>query len=410
MSSPEIKYKKHILIVDDDDGLRDMLVMAVESAGHKALPARNGREGLAIAESTLVHAVISDVQMPEMDGLKMFEHLRPHEVPVILMTGFADALNAETAKKIGVADFLGKPFTNEQILNSVSVALEQDDLRRRSFGASLDNHFCKIEIDQFGVPPQAGAEVFVRLSPNRYVRISRREAPMTKERMEAYRARGLTGFYIQKNDFARRVGFNLASNSPTEKQFTDQEKVAFIRQSTDLDLEQIRAPSLHPHTFDEGKLQVENTMQLMSESEILFAMLMQLREGSQDRYGLSLAVALYGSLISKAIEPKNNLAIHKTALAGLLQEVTAKELLDQVAGLPADVIAAANHRKDTQTGNAHAMISILEVSRLFCEMTLTQKMSPQEAIRQICQMNEDKTEPALTRALMDIFEFPRTAV
>jgi two-component system response regulator FixJ len=114
-------------VVDDDAAVRDSLAFALETADLKA---RTFESALALLDefpNLEGGCIVTDVRMPEMNGLELVRRLKtlgaPH--PIIVMTGHADVPLAIEAMKAGVLDFLEKPFDDDVLIASVKVALEQ---------------------------------------------------------------------------------------------------------------------------------------------------------------------------------------------------------------------------------------------------------------------------------------------
>ena len=103
--------KPKILIVDDDP---DLLALVAEAfrPEYQVFTAKNGADTLQIALSEGPAVIISDINMPVMDGLTLVKELRAakSEIPVILMTGYSDTTKIRTAWQNGAFDFISKPF------------------------------------------------------------------------------------------------------------------------------------------------------------------------------------------------------------------------------------------------------------------------------------------------------------
>lgn len=113
-------------VVDDDPAMRDSLEFLFETAGLKAKTYDSGPALLAEAPSLAPGCIVTDVRMPEMNGLELVRRLGEAGVtlPVIVMTGHADVPLAVEAMKAGVVDFIEKPFDDEIFLNAVRKALD----------------------------------------------------------------------------------------------------------------------------------------------------------------------------------------------------------------------------------------------------------------------------------------------
>src|SRR5271156_3116598 len=123
-----------ILIVDDEDDIRELVSGILEDEGHKTRLASNSDEAIAAISARRPHLVLLDIWMQgsKLDGLQLLEVLKAqHEsVPVVMISGHGNIETAVTAIKIGAYDFIEKPFKADRLILVVERALETSRLRR----------------------------------------------------------------------------------------------------------------------------------------------------------------------------------------------------------------------------------------------------------------------------------------
>ncbi len=121
-----------VLAIDDDPTIRGLLADLLSLNGYSVITASEGREGIELFCQQHPDLVITDIQMPHMDGLELLRQVRDvdESVPVILVTGHGDLDNALRALRRGAYDFLLKPINPEILLNTVRKGLEHCRLRR----------------------------------------------------------------------------------------------------------------------------------------------------------------------------------------------------------------------------------------------------------------------------------------
>jgi DNA-binding NtrC family response regulator len=119
-----------ILVVDDEEIMREILETLLTREGYRVRLASTAEEGLDAARSTSFDAAIVDVMMPGMDGLTALEELKKldEELPVVMITAFASVETAITAMKRGAFDYITKPFKNDEVLVVVRNAVERRQL------------------------------------------------------------------------------------------------------------------------------------------------------------------------------------------------------------------------------------------------------------------------------------------
>lgn len=120
----------NILIVDDEQSYRQLLSLVFEGDGHNIRTAANGSEALDLLQVEPANIIISDVKMPDMDGIEMLRSVRETlpDVGVVLMTAFASVETAREAFKLGADDFIQKPFDVEELRLIVKKTLEKQAL------------------------------------------------------------------------------------------------------------------------------------------------------------------------------------------------------------------------------------------------------------------------------------------
>ncbi len=116
-----------ILIVDDSASIRQAVMIALNGHGHTVSEAANGSEGVARASSTKFELIITDLNMPVMDGLSMIRTLRTNAnypgVPIGFLTTESDAGVKQQAKAAGATGWITKPFDANQLCRIVSKVL-----------------------------------------------------------------------------------------------------------------------------------------------------------------------------------------------------------------------------------------------------------------------------------------------
>ncbi|HAW93126.1 TPA: sigma-54-dependent Fis family transcriptional regulator, partial [Candidatus Azambacteria bacterium] len=120
-----------ILIVEDDAGLREALCDTLSLASYQVFSADSAESALLLLKKQQVQLVISDVQMGQVSGLTLLKTLRQHypQLPVLMMTAYANVQDAVEAIRLGAVDYLAKPFAPQVLLSTVSryVLAEQAD-------------------------------------------------------------------------------------------------------------------------------------------------------------------------------------------------------------------------------------------------------------------------------------------
>jgi len=123
-----------LLIVDDEAGYRDVLKTIFEADGYSVSTAANGRSALAHLKAKKCDLIVSDVRMPDIDGIELLKGAREADpdIGVVLMTAFGTVDTAREAFKLGADDFIQKPFNNDELRTIVKRTLEKQSILREN--------------------------------------------------------------------------------------------------------------------------------------------------------------------------------------------------------------------------------------------------------------------------------------
>jgi DNA-binding NtrC family response regulator len=139
-----------ILVVEDDEGLQNLLRRLFSQAGHVATIVGSGLEAIRVAKENPVHVLMTDLKLPDIDGLAVLERIHQIDPKVIgiVMTGYGSIDCAVKAMKAGAFDFLTKPFDNEVFTVTINRALEAYR-RRQSTLSSRKSVRDRFQMEQF---------------------------------------------------------------------------------------------------------------------------------------------------------------------------------------------------------------------------------------------------------------------
>jgi len=134
---------KRILVIDDEEWLRDMVRMALTQRGYEVVEAANGEVGVEVARKQRPDLILCDVNMEKMDGYATLSSLRNDNltsaIPFILMTGLADNAGMRHGMELGADDYLPKPFTLDGLYGAVEARLKQAQTVKEQAEGALED-------------------------------------------------------------------------------------------------------------------------------------------------------------------------------------------------------------------------------------------------------------------------------
>lgn len=118
----------NLLVVDDEDALRNVLSSELQSEGYSVMSAADGDEAIATLQQKSFDLVLLDIKMPRVDGFEVLKFIKENypKTKVIMLTGFADLKNAIESKKLGAEDFVSKPYDLVDLLTTIERVLSSE--------------------------------------------------------------------------------------------------------------------------------------------------------------------------------------------------------------------------------------------------------------------------------------------
>ena len=175
-------------VIDDDDAARDSLAFLFRTADVDARTYASATEFLAAAPSLKGGCVVTDVRMPQMDGLELLRRLRALDLalPVIVMTGHGDIPLAVEAMKAGAIDFFEKPFSDDAMLAAVRRALGR---RREDHAREAERDAVKERLASLSARERQVLEGLIAGKPNKTIAF---DLSISARTVEIYRANVMT--------------------------------------------------------------------------------------------------------------------------------------------------------------------------------------------------------------------------
>jgi DNA-binding NtrC family response regulator len=180
-----------ILVVDDDEMVRDVIVSTLSQQGYPVISARDGFDAIGILMVEDIKLVITDLKMPGMDGIEVLESATKNnpDIAVVILTGFSTLETALKAIKKGAYDYLTKPFAMEEIIFVAERAFKREALieENRELRNILRNTYRDMEVIRSvngSANPEVRADWRERIERLKAIRVfTQNEARIIEERL-----------------------------------------------------------------------------------------------------------------------------------------------------------------------------------------------------------------------------------
>lgn len=402
---------KRVLLVEDDDFVRESLKLNLSDYGYVVVEAPNGQVARNIFSAANCDVVISDVNMPFLNGIELLSWVRSQKsaIPFILMTGFSNLLESKTAIEYGANDFLPKPFSREELkaaLDRIFVPPLKADTN------SLDSMYCKISIDDFIAAKSIDYPIFIRVSASKYLKVAHQGGKIDSVQAARYKAKNIDHLWVRKEDLKKVLQFNMLITKALAKsdKVEAEKKANFLKYTAEILMTQIQVDGGSKEDFHYAKDFVQMNLEMISEDDEIFAMLETLQGHTDALYAHSLGVSVYSVMLAKQVGWSSPQNLIKVGMAGLFHDIGKKEIdpeilnkprikltanevkileshairgreiLSQTRNIPSEVVEAAYQHHEVVLGcgypqrlsehHIHPLAKIVAIADQFCKLTI----------------------------------------
>lgn len=443
-----------ILLVEDDESFRDILKLLLTKAGFQTDVAEGGKTARHILGIKAYDLVITDMRMSNGDGLELLQWIKKERsMPVVMMTGFQDLIETQTAHEGGADAFLPKPFQQDELLRVVGTCLNKgkpvEQEKKKAESPVEEEEFCKVSIDEFVMGKTIPYNIYLKLTDDKYVKVAYQGEDITTERIKSYKGKNVNFLYLKKQDFEKYVGLNLrlgealksASNISKEK------KKSFLKHAGEVIMEKVHVNGVDSEGFKDAAEFIDTTLSIMADDKSLLDLLGALNNHSDFLYAHSLGVSLYSVMIAKKIGWKASPTVFKVSMSGLFHDIGKKEIdravleksrvvlsaeertviethsqrgaeiLSLIKSIPAEVAQVAYQHHEDCNGygfplgltkkKINPLARLVSVANIFCEYAIkgphSEGLPAKEAISQMIQFRGEGLDPDFFNALQSIF-------
>ncbi|MXO06707.1 response regulator [Flavobacterium sp. HBTb2-11-1] len=132
-----------VLIIEDNEHIRENVVEILELSGYEVFDAENGKKGVEIALKNIPDIILCDIMMPELDGYGVLHILQKNAqtqaVPIIFLTAKTERADIRKGMELGVDDYLTKPFDDLELLRAIEARLKKKDAQQLFYGHTSEN-------------------------------------------------------------------------------------------------------------------------------------------------------------------------------------------------------------------------------------------------------------------------------
>ena len=169
---------KKILLIEDNNDVRENTAEILSLAQYNVLTAKNGKEGVELALKEKPDLIICDIMMPVLDGHGVLHMLSKNDetssIPFIFLTAKAERSDFRKGMEMGADDYLTKPFDDVELLNAIESRLKKNEILKKEFSKNIQG------IDEF-INEAKGVESLKKLSEEREVRVYKKKDDIYKE-------------------------------------------------------------------------------------------------------------------------------------------------------------------------------------------------------------------------------------
>jgi len=330
---------RSILISDPDQDFSQSIKNDLMNSFYRVVTASNGKDCQSKLHSEKYSLLILDIETRDHSGMEVLKYVKCNSpgVRVILTAdmqqkNLAQMLNKDEIYKLGVSDLLKKPYSIDMLVGLIERAGQYESWKSLSLKQIRDpeetllledNEFTHVPIDTFYNGNTTIFDLFIRLSPNKYIKLLERGDFFDSQRVLKYQERGMEFLYFKTKD---RFSYINYVNGLLEKMNLSESVSTPARLSASQNLiekyvEEVYLVGLNPQLVKEGKKITENIYKLLLRDKKLGTYLLKFEDRSPSEFSHSFLVCIFSAMICKNLEWSSPKTIEMVALGGMLHDL-----------------------------------------------------------------------------------------
>lgn len=318
------KLKFTVLVVDDDPDILELVSETFEREGYLILRADNAAKALEICAKEKIDVIVSDIRMPEVSGIQLFELLKEKNIPFIVMTGDpATDLDLKKAHQRGIRAYFEKPFDEQHMLATLALVLyeklEGEDKDKLVF----ESEYYKIPVQNLTDYSNVNEGVYLKVSANQYLKIATHPTKISSDKIAALNSKKIDCLYITKKDYAQSVSWGEKESNfyaPNVRVSLEQ-KMALFGHLTEKYLDVIELEGADEKSLSSAKSAVESVLRFLVQTNDFYHVLSLLHNSAPDVLGHSIVVSVISVMMMKKIGWNKPTVLFKIAMAGFVHDI-----------------------------------------------------------------------------------------
>lgn len=367
---------KNVLVLDDEIDLAEVVANSLKENGYLTNYCNSVDDALGFLKTNQCDLIISDIRMPEKDGLEFFNtikaDLKSKNIAFVFMTGHSDRISIQSAYDMGVDEFVSKPFDLED-LNLVVNLILKNNLKSNAD----DEKFYKINMSEFLLASVNEYDVYLKVNES-FLCLAKKGQELLPERLMNYNKKGMKYIYLSSVDFARYVGMQVNLSEVVKTKPI--EKVKKIKLFNHF-CKSINESALSEHMNEEMYTKVfssfENYSQIAIENNEVFRLMNSLNQFDHDRSSKSVIVSFLALAVFQAWKWTHPKHLSKVALGALLCDIGLEEVCGGFGNKPYDEMTA----EEIKLYEKHPLQSYMQLSKI--------KNIPEEVLYIVLQHHEN---------------------
>lgn len=311
---------KAILIVDDEPDLAEAISCFLEERGYLTTYCENVDSAIQKMTENIYDLVISDIKMPEKDGLYFYNlvknDLHKKNIPFVFMTGHSEKINMQKAYEMGVDEFVNKPFDLDDMHCVVNLLLKGDSDEQYK-----NEKFYKINLREFLQSSSNKYDIFLKINDN-FLCLVKKGHDLLPERLQNYSKKGIEFIYLTSADFSDYIGMQInISATIKDRPMEKTKKIRLFNHFCKTLSESALNQNLSEDLYKKAYGSFENYTKISFDNNDLYSLIYSLRNFSTDVSARSVLVSFLALVVFQHWKWTSPRQLSRISLAALLCDV-----------------------------------------------------------------------------------------
>lgn len=377
---------KKIFLIEDEVEVQNHLKKYLEKENFQVITESNGKDALQVMQEETFDLVISDINLPDKSGIEILSWVKKNkkDLKVILMTGYVEENDINTALRLGCFGFIAKPVMKQELIKITKNALSHEGEYEIT-----NEEYARIQIDDFITGKKVDFPIYIKLSDSRFVKFAHTSDAIHIDRLQKLKKTGVNELWIEGKDLGKYLELckKFVDITVQNRKWNQTQRLRVVNHAAETASENLRLCGISPTSIKLVQESLKSMMEVISSFDKTINLHHAIDHATNTSYSNAVVTACYANMVARVFNWTSKNHILFLMMGSFFRDLGMTQLPSSVQSKKTSEMTDEEYKQYTM----HPKYSY--------DLLKNIKIIPEEVLQIVSQHHEDGTKAAFHRQI-----------